>query len=257
MSNLDKILNKLSIMDRLIISKHIESTSKEVVNKLASELQVCMLAALTLNFELLTSTDIQKIINQSIELRENQVDKLLELKKQHGKDLGNYMEKISEEILKRINQLLQEKVGQAKAIKLLTKEFNDIPTTNIVKAYKSLKDEYVAKQVKKISVPVETVEPSKNEVEVDNMNNQSITENKKKPSKFKVTNRILDLKGDYGNYHIENNVVSSSKYTFENVQEIESIYTNEIKELELQIEKLKNEKSECIEVFNEYIEEDN
>ncbi|MEM4261135.1 MAG: hypothetical protein QXG00_07875 [Candidatus Woesearchaeota archaeon] len=257
MSNLNKIFKKLSVMDRLILSNHIEAVSKEIVNKLAEELQMCMLAALTLNFELLTYTDLQKIINQSIELREDQVDKLLELKKQHGKELSVYMEKISQDLVKRINQLLHEKVSQAKAIKVLTKEFKDIPTTNIVKAYKSLKDEYVPpNQVEKPTSPVESVELNKKEVEVHNMNNRSIIDSENKTPKFKVTNRILDIQGEFDKYHIKNNVVSSSKCTFESIQDINNTYDKIIENLEIQIEKLKKEKSECIDVFNEYVVEE-
>lgn len=93
------------------------------------------------------------------------------------------------------------------------------------------------------------------EKEVQDMINRSKGE--KEMSKFKVLKKVvvLDLEGQYGQYHIENNKVVFRDVEYSNNEEVDSSFKAKEEELTKQLIDLRKQKEELKEVLKEYVEE--
>ena len=94
------------------------------------------------------------------------------------------------------------------------------------------------------------------EKEVQDMINQS-EKGEKEMSKFKVLKKVivLDLEGEYGQYHIENNKVAFKDVEYVNAEDIESEFKAKEEELTKQLIDLRKQKEELKQVMKEYVEE--
>ena len=93
------------------------------------------------------------------------------------------------------------------------------------------------------------------EKEVQDMINRSKGE--KEMSKFKILKKVvvLDLEGEYGQYHIENNKVNFNDVEYVNAEDIESEFKAKEEELTKQLIDLRKQKEELKEVMKEYVNE--
>ena len=93
------------------------------------------------------------------------------------------------------------------------------------------------------------------EREVQDMINSSKGE--KEMSKFKILKKIvvLDLEGECGQYHIENNKVVFRDVEYSNNEEVDSSFKAKEEELTKQLITLRKQKEELKEVMKEYVEE--
>ena len=93
------------------------------------------------------------------------------------------------------------------------------------------------------------------EREVQDMINSSRGE--KEMSKFKVLKKVvvLDLEGQYGQYHIENNTVTVADKVYKSIADVDNELKAEEDELRKKLIELRKSKEEIKELFNEYVSE--
>lgn len=93
------------------------------------------------------------------------------------------------------------------------------------------------------------------EKEVQDMINRSKGE--KEMSKFKVLKKVvvLDLEGQYGQYHIENNTVTVADKVYKSIADVDNEFKAEEDELTKKLIELRKSKEEIKELFNEYVSE--
>lgn len=93
------------------------------------------------------------------------------------------------------------------------------------------------------------------EREVQDMINSSRGE--KEMSKFKVLKKVvvLDLEGQYGQYHIENNTVTVADKVYKSIADVDNEFKAEEDELTKKLIELRKSKEEIKELFNEYVSE--
>lgn len=93
------------------------------------------------------------------------------------------------------------------------------------------------------------------EREVQDMINSSKGE--KEMSKFKILKKVvvLDLEGECGQYHIENNKVNFNDVEYANAEDVESSFKAKEEELTNRLIALRKQKEELKEVMKEYVEE--
>lgn len=93
------------------------------------------------------------------------------------------------------------------------------------------------------------------EREVQDMINSSKGE--KEMSKFKILKKVvvLDLEGECGQYHIENNKVNFNDVEYANAEDVDSSFKIKEEELTKQLIDLRKQKEELKEVMRAYVEE--
>ena len=94
------------------------------------------------------------------------------------------------------------------------------------------------------------------EKEVQDIINQS-EKGEKEMSKFKVLKKVvvLDLEGECGQYHIENNKVNFNDVEYANAEDVDSSFKIKEEELTKQLIDLRKQKEELKEVMRAYVEE--
>lgn len=124
----------------------------------------------------------------------------------------------------------------------------DVKETTIERYYSNYKKE--SEEKKKQSIINEDFEK-----EVQDMINSSKGE--KEMSKFRVLKKVvvLDLEGEYGQYHIENNKVNFNDVEYANAEDVESSFKAKEEELTKQLIDLRKQKEELKQVMKEYVEE--
>lgn len=124
----------------------------------------------------------------------------------------------------------------------------DVKETTIERYYSNWKKE--SEEKKKQSIINEDFER-----EVQDMINSSKGE--KEMSKFKVLKKVvvLDLEGEYGQYHIENNKVNFNDVEYANAEDVDSSFKIKEEELTKQLIDLRKQKEELKQVMKEYVEE--
>ena len=76
-------------------------------------------------------------------------------------------------------------------------------------------------------------------------------------SKFTVLKKVvvLDLEGQYGQYHIENNKVNFNDVEYANAEDVESSFKAKEEELTNRLVALRKQKEELKQVMKEYVNE--
>lgn len=84
-----------------------------------------------------------------------------------------------------------------------------------------------------------------------------IGEGAEKMSKFKVLKKVvvLDLEGQYGQYHIEDNTVTVADKVYKSIADVDNEFKAEEDELTKKLIELRKSKEEIKELFNEYVSE--
>ena len=138
-----------------------------------------------------------------------------------------------------------------KDIKELIKECAtkfDVKESTIERYYRNWKKE--SEEKKKQSIINEDFER-----EVQDMINSSKGE--KEMSKFKILKKVvvLDLEGECGQYHIENNKVNFNDVEYANAEDVDSSFKIKEEELTNRLIALRKQKEELKQVMKEYVEE--
>lgn len=94
------------------------------------------------------------------------------------------------------------------------------------------------------------------EKEVQDIINQS-EKGEKEMSKFKVLKKVvvLDLEGECGQYHIEDNTVTVADKVYKSIADVDNEFKAEEDELTKKLIELRKSKEEIKELFNEYVSE--
>ena len=210
---------------------------------------------------------------------------------------------IQEDVTKRINEMIKEGKERGPIVKAIREEFKGtgLTTAEINVAYKKClenaekEEEYLAAK-KILSIMGEDVDDCSEEVEetgvkaddpvVEEKNDEEAerieaainkvkeidAKSKKSKSKFKIINKVtkivsMDVQGEFGLYHIEDEKVQMGTNVFKNADEVEKWAKKHIDDTEEKIRNLENEiaahkqqieflnssKNETIEVVKSYL----
>ena len=206
---------------------------------------------------------------------------------------------IQEEVIKKINGMIKEGKERGPIVKAIREEFKGtgLTTAEINVAYKKClenaekEEEYLAAK-KILSIMGEDVDDCSEETEiivedpVEEKNDEEAerieaainkvkeidAKSKKSKSKFKIINKVtkivsMDVQGEFGLYHIEDEKVQMGTNVFKNADEVEKWAKKHIDDTEEKIRNLENEiaahkqqieflnssKNETIEVVKSYL----
>ena len=206
---------------------------------------------------------------------------------------------IQEDVTKRINEMIKEGKERGPIVKAIREEFKGtgLTTAEINVAYKKClenaekEEEYLAAK-KILSIMGEDVDDCSEETEiivedpVEEKNDEEAerieaainkvkeidAKSKKPKSKFKIINKVtkivsMDVQGEFGLYHIEDEKVQMGTNVFKNADEVEKWAKKHIDDTEEKIRNLENEiaahkqqieflnssKNETIEVVKSYL----
>ena len=206
---------------------------------------------------------------------------------------------IQEDVTKRINEMIKEGKERGPIVKAIREEFKGtgLTTAEINVAYKKClenaekEEEYLAAK-KILSIMGEDVDDCSEETEiivedpVEEKNDEEAerieaainkvkeidAKSKKTKSKFKIINKVtkivsMDVQGEFGLYHIEDEKVQMGTNVFKNADEVEKWAKKHIDDTEEKIRNLENEiaahkqqieflnssKNETIEVVKSYL----
>lgn len=270
-------LKSLPPAKQVLIDSLVKMEAKKENNNLIQAIDRCFSAAIIQEFENLEWTDVERIIDTSAELMMNDAEKMKKLKESFGGSYDMATKKINElgpEVGKRIRELINDGYNQKVSIKMLQEEFRDLSTAMLTNAFKKtkaiVKDEQKAKDVANkikdiMGEPDKEIENALEYIFEDEIeNNGVVKEETKQEVEFEIVKevRIVDLRGKFGEYHVEKNVVSvkDGDLAFSNSSEVKDwaskereVIAKEIETLKSKMKNITDRENETIKVIEQFI----
>lgn len=263
-------LKSLPPAKQLLIDSLVKIEAKKENGALIQAIDRCFSAAIIQEFENLEWADVERIIDTSAELMMNDAEKMKKLKESFGGSYDMAMKKIDKmgpEVEKRIRELINDGYNQKVSIKMLQEEFRDLSTAMLTNAFKKtkaiVKDEERAKDVVNkikdiMGEPDKEIEDALDYIFEDEIENQEVVkEEPKQEVEFEIVKevRIVDLRGKFGEYHVEKNVVSvkDGDLAFSNSSEVKDWASKEREVIAKEIETLKSKMRNITDRENETI----
>ena len=263
-------LKSLPPAKQVLIDSLVKMEAKKENNNLIQAIDRCFSAAIIQEFENLEWADVERIIDISADLMLNDAEKMKKLKESFGGSYDMATKKINElgpEVEKRIRELINDGYNQRVSIKMLQEEFRDLSTAMLTKAFKKtkalVKDEQKAKDVANkikdiMGEPDKDIENALEYIFEDEIVEQEVVkEEPKQEVEFEIVKevRIVDLRGKFGEYHVEKNVVSvkDGDLAFSNSSEVKDWASKEREVIAKEIETLKSKMKNITDRENETI----
>ena len=270
-------LKSLPPAKQLLIDSLVKMEAKKENGALIQAIDRCFSAAIIQEFENLEWTDVERIIDTSAELMMNDAEKMKKLKESFGGSYDMATKKINElgpEVGKRIRELINDGYNQKVSIKMLQEEFRDLSTAMLTNEFKKtkaiVKDEERAKDVVNkikdiMGEPDKEIENALEYIFEDEIeNNGVVKEETKQEVEFEIVKevRIVDLRGKFGEYHVEKNVVSvkDGDLAFSNSSEVKDwaskereVIAKEIETLKSKMKNITDRENETIKVIEQFI----
>lgn len=243
--------DKQKIIDK-VINETAEYEAKKLLDRLISQVEICICASIIKNFE---NLDGELTFNKINELLKDFDRYLIENGKFVSKNGENWKMKIKElepKLIERIEELLEEKTTQKKIIELMKKEFTELTSSHIRNAFQQAKENVKARkeEAKKDNIidDLTTTEEAVNYIfadEVDQKEEQEqevapgqVKEKEGEEEKVKIKGKVipkeLEVKGiEPIETDIKGLLNAKLKQTEENVETM----TEELKKLELKLGK--------------------
>lgn len=254
-------LKSLPPAKQVLIDSLVKMEAKKENNNLIQAIDRCFSAAIIQEFENLEWADVERIIDISADLMLNDAEKMKKLKESFGGSYDMATKKINElgpEVENRIRELIAEGYNQKVSIKMLQEEFRDLSTAMLTNAFKKtkalVKDEQKAKDVANkikdiMGEPDKEIENALEYIFDDEIVEQEV--------EFEIVKevRIVDLRGKFGEYHVEKNVVSvkDGDLAFSNSSEVKDWASKEREVIAKEIETLKSKMRNITDRENETI----
>ena len=263
-------LKSLPPAKQVLIDSLVKIEAKKENGALIQAIDRCFSAAIIQEFENLEWADIERIIDTSAELMMNDAEKMKKLKESFGGSYDMAMKKIDKmgpEVEKRIREIINDGYNQKVSIKMLQEEFRDLSTAMLTNAFKKtkalVKDEQKAKDVANkikdiMGEPEKEIENALEYIFEDEIVEQEVVkEEPKQEVEFEIVKevRIVDLRGKFGEYHVEKNVVSvkDGDLAFSNSSEVKDWASKEREVIAKEIETLKSKMRNITDRENETI----
>lgn len=263
-------LKSLPPAKQLLIDSLVKMEAKKENGALIQAIDRCFSAAIIQEFENLEWADVERIIDTSAELMMNDAEKMKKLKESFGGSYDMATKKINElgpEVENRIRELINDGYNQKVSIKMLQEEFRDLSTAMLTNAFKKtkalVKDEQKAKDVVNkikdiMGEPDKEIEDALDYIFEDEIENKEVVkEETKQEVEFEIVKevRIVDLRGKFGEYHVEKNVVSVKDVDldFSNSSEVKDWASKEREVIAKEIETLKSKMRNITDRENETI----
>lgn len=242
---MQQYLKVIKFVEREVIerSKEIEKEHDKQFEMISKALDRNITAAMILRTDY-TLEEINKIFQLAWELIEEDNKKVINLKKEGDGDWMKAAEKYVEDIQKRSAELIRQGVKQKNAIEILTNEFPKLSKSMVTNSYKKAKE--IMLESKKLKEEIEEDPDAlelyhaiwgKEEIEnkeVEEMKKENIEINKApEGANLKILSKslIMDIQGEYGTYHIENNKVQLEETEFNSKEDVEEAYRKHIEYL--------------------------
>ena len=263
-------LKSLPPAKQVLIDSLVKMEAKKENNNLIQAIDRCFSAAIIQEFENLEWAEVERIIDISADLMLNDAEKMKKLKDSFGGNYDMATKKINElgpEVENRIRELINDGYNQKVSIKMLQEEFRDLSTAMLTNAFKKtkalVKDEQKAKDVANkikdiMGEPDKEIENALEYIFEDEIeNNGVVKEETKQEVEFEIVKevRIVDLRGKFGEYHVEKNVVSvkDGDLAFSNSSEVKDWASKEREVIAKEIETLKSKMRNITDRENETI----
>ena len=231
----------------------IEEAQKGLVDAIDRCYSAALIEGTDLEFE-----NIGKILDLCSDFLREDGNKMIANKKKNGGSIDIVMAKINDlapAVRERVIKLTEEGKKQKEIIDILYLEFPLLSRAMIANAVKKtkaeLKEVKIVEEVKQEVVEIEPVQAPIEEVAPDEV---------KEECEFEVINQILDVKGKYGEYHIEDKKVSWLDLVLEDNNDVESwaetsreMIREEINKLVAQIQEIDNREAEIKAVMKRFI----
>ena len=244
---LEEWLKSLS-NDKIMLLENIINSRVEKVLYSANELIETSVAAAISDLQDLSEREIEDILI----LANSYMKDSKEFLKKYGEDWIMELKKVEKQIKVRIAELLKAKTVKSKGIKILKKEFEEIPAKDLSNFWMQVKEEL------NINVTVNSLEPEvKKEVEVKETEKIKIEEpeviiKKEVPKEKKAKSHLKLLKatiqGEYGTYEKEGSAVKVGTMVFKSENDLEKYKKIELAQFD---EEIKREIDELIKRKNE------
>lgn len=270
-------LKSLPPTKQLLIDSLVKIEAKKENNNLIQAIDRCFSAAIIQEFENLEWAEVERIIDISADLMLNDAEKMKKLKDSFGGNYDMATKKINElgpEVENRIRELINDGYNQKVSIKMLQEEFRDLSTAMLTNAFKKtkalVKDEQKAKDVANkikdiMGEPDKEIEGALEYILEDEIENKEVVkEETKQEVEFEIVKevRIVDLRGKFGEYHVEKNVVSvkDGDLAFSNSSEVKDwaskereVIAKEIETLKSKMKNITDRENETIKVIEQFI----
>lgn len=262
-------------------------------NKLfTGALERCYSAAIIEELEFLELEEVEKVIEKFAELMKDDAEKMTNNKEEFGGDLEMATKKVNElgpVVEERARKLLSEGYNQKLGVKVLYEEFPALSRAMVTNAWKKVKamvsDENKSnvnnaavisldQEEKEINEALDYIfdndTDEKNEYDfnteslVENSINKEAVKDNFVEDEFEIVKevRIIDLKGKFGEYHVERNLVEVKEFdlAFCNAAEVKQwasdereVIAHEIEALKLQMDRVNEREKETIKVIEKFM----
>lgn len=223
------------------ITREVDNRSKFEFDRMIQSLDRNISAAMILSTDF-TYEEINNIFRLAYELIPEDTEKMKKFEIKGDGDWMKAVEKKAEVIRDRAVELVAEGLNQKKSIEILVNEFPAFSKSMITNCYKRVKEDIKKKTeelVKEASVDAavnyileddkcDYIATDEELAKVEEI--KAVKEEDHRTTGLVILNKklIMDVAGEFGTYHIEDNVVTNEDIKFESEEEVENWAQSEI-----------------------------
>ena len=240
-----------------LIQSYANMIAKRDNDTFIDALQRCYSAAIIDQIENIEFAKVEQIIEEFAYLMKEDADKMNKLKEECGGNLEMAVKKVNEkekDVLELVTSLINQGKKQKEAIEILIAEFPMLSKAMLTNAYKKTKadlKETLKSEEKANEIQEQTAEPAKEEVKkiaAKEIIEEDPTED------FEIINKTIDLRGKYGTYHIEKNVLTIDEMlAFQNADEVREWAKEERARIVKLIEEVSRQEDEALKVMKKFM----
>ncbi|WP_242974170.1 hypothetical protein [Clostridium cagae] len=239
-----KWIKTLSSEKNLLINNYINQKVDKMVWSINQALDTCIAAAL-IDKKDLSITEITELIIRANEYMKDSEKFLSE----YGEDWIMKINELKPKIIEMSRSLLEKDFNQADSVKLLKKEFKDVPTKDLVYIFKETKEEWCKKCAELTKDDREKIK-AKNKAYKEKQKTSNVITHKEveKPVEtnkkaiedtFRIISKEITLEGKFGIYKITKNGVQAGKEYFKDLEALEAYKKEELKAFNAKIDEIK------------------
>lgn len=256
-----KWINSLSPERMEMIRRLLNSESEKEHKNIIGAIERCYTAGIIeVLDEAISIKDIELIMEKCSEML---VEDAVKMNKEKNKCGGDYemavkqINSIANEVGIRIEQLIGEGIKPKELNETIGYEYPKLTKAMITNSIKRVREKLKeVKELKEVITREEAEDKLLDILEEKEIATGPVVTNVEEVEEFEIIKdiRILDLKGRYGTYHIEKNVMNiNDKLAFCNKKEIQEWASEEIEEMAIQIEKIKSREKEALRVLDKFM----
>ena len=240
-----------------LIQSYANMIAKRDNDTFIDALQRCYSAAIIDQIENIEFAKVEQIIEEFAYLMKEDADKMNKLKEECGGNLEMAVKKVNEkekDVLELVTSLINQDKKQKETIEILAAEFPTLSKAMLTNAYKKTKanlKETLKSEEKVNEIQEQLAEPAKEKVKkiaVKEIIEEDPTED------FEIISKTIDLRGKYGIYHVEKNVlIVDNILSFQNADEVREWAKEERARIVKLIEAVSRQEDEALKVMKKFM----